>query len=76
MSITLTRMPVGGRHRLGRPGLIPVTALLTVVRRGLFASWLRPGRHRGAASPGNRHVTRPPRCRPSELPSDSPALSS
>ncbi len=35
-----------GRHRLGLPGLIPVTALVRVVRRGLFASWLRPGRHR------------------------------
>ena len=58
MSITLTRMPFGGRHRLGRPGLIPATALLTVVRRGLFASWLRPGGHRraGLSRPPARHA--------------------
>ena len=35
----------GGRHRLGRPGLIPVGVLATVLRRGLF-SWFRPGKHR------------------------------
>lgn len=40
----------GGRHRLGRPGLIPVGMLATVVRRG-FLSWFRPGKHR-------RQVTR------------------
>lgn len=37
-----------GRHRLGLPGLIPVTTLARVVRRGLLASWLRRGRHRRA----------------------------
>jgi hypothetical protein len=36
----------GGRHRRGTPGLIPVTAFVTVVRRGLLSSWLRHGRHR------------------------------
>lgn len=49
MTIVLTRprsvAATGGRHRLGRPGLIPVTALVQVVRRGLLRSWLRPGRH-------------------------------
>ncbi len=35
----------GGRHRLGRPGLIPVGVLATVVRRGFFA-WFRAGKHR------------------------------
>jgi hypothetical protein len=41
-STTLVR----GRHRSGRPGLVPVTSFVAVVRRGLFASWRRPGRHR------------------------------
>ncbi len=46
MSILMTRTRPTGRHRLGRPGLIPVTALVTVVRRGFFAAWFRPARHR------------------------------
>ncbi|HYO01539.1 MAG TPA: hypothetical protein VET27_06475 [Mycobacterium sp.] len=48
MTTTLIRMPVAGRHRLGSPGLIPVTALVTVVRRRFFLAWFRPGRHRRA----------------------------
>lgn len=55
MSTVLTRpertaRKLTGRHRLGRPGLVPVTALLTVVRRGFFSSWLRRGRHRWTAT--------------------------
>lgn len=55
MSTVLTRpertvRQLTGRHRLGRPGLIPTTALVTVVRRGFFVSWLRRGRHRWVAS--------------------------
>ena len=46
MTTTLIRMPVAGRHRLGSPGLIPVTALVTVIRRGFFLAWFRPGKHR------------------------------
>ncbi len=54
MSTVLTRpgrteRRLTGRHRLGRPGLVPVTALITVVRRGFFGSWLRRGRHRWTA---------------------------
>jgi len=41
-------MPVAGRHRLGIPGLIPVTALVTVARRRFFLAWFRPGKHRRA----------------------------
>jgi hypothetical protein len=36
----------GGRHRRDTPGLIPVTAFVAVVRRGLLSSWFRQGRHR------------------------------
>lgn len=49
MSILMTRTRPSGRHRLGRPGLIPVTALITVARRGLIRSWFRPARHRRSA---------------------------
>ena len=49
MTTTLIRMPVGGRHRLGRPGLIPVTALVTVVRRRFLTAWFRSGKHRRPA---------------------------
>jgi hypothetical protein len=48
VTTTLIRMPVAGRHRLGSPGLIPVTALVTVVRRRFFLAWFRPGKHRRA----------------------------
>jgi hypothetical protein len=57
MSILMTRTRPTGRHRLGRPGLIPVTALVTVVRRGFFAALFRPAKHRGpvrAAPSGQR----------------------
>ncbi len=40
----------------GRPGLIPVSALVTVVRRGFFRSWWRPARHRYVESPATRRV--------------------
>ena len=46
----LTGRKPTGRHRLGRPGLIPATALVTVVRRGFFGSLLRRGRHRWTAA--------------------------
>ncbi len=61
MSTVLTRpeqterKPVG-RHRLDRPGLIPVAALVTITRRGFFRSLFRSGRHRAAASPAARRV--------------------
>jgi len=48
VTTTLIRMPVAGRHRLGSPGLVPVTALVTVVRRRFFLAWFRPGKHRRA----------------------------
>jgi hypothetical protein len=52
VTIVLTRPRMTGRHRLGQPGLVPVTAMMKVLRRGFFSSWLRPGRHRGSAAPG------------------------
>lgn len=46
MTSTFT-VPVGrGRHRRGRPGLRPVSSFVTVVRRGFFSAWFRPGKHR------------------------------
>ena len=56
MSTVLTRpertaQRLTGRHRLGRPGLIPVTALVTVVRHGFFRTLFGSGRHRAAALP-------------------------
>lgn len=48
MTITLTRAATSapaGRHRLGRPGLVPVTSLVAVVYRGWLSHLLRPGRH-------------------------------
>ena len=59
VSIVMTRTRPTGRHRLGRPGLIPVTALVTVVRRGFFAALFRSGRHRGPVAP-RRAAARPP----------------
>ena len=61
MSTVLTRperteRTLTGRNRLGRPGLIPVTALVTVVRRGFFRSLFWSGRHRAAAMPAGRRV--------------------
>ncbi len=56
ISITQVAAPPAGRHRLGRPGLVPVHALGILVRRR-FLSWFRVGRHRwtaphaGAAQP-------------------------
>jgi len=47
----MNRVRPAGRHRLGRPGLIPVTVLVTVVRRGWIRSWFRPGRHHGPTAP-------------------------
>ena len=46
MSSTFSAPRGSGRHRAGRPGLIPVTAFVSVVRRGFFAAFFRPGRHR------------------------------
>ena len=43
-SANTTTVPVG-RHRFGRPGGVPVTELVTVVRRGFFASMFGAGRH-------------------------------
>jgi len=66
MSTVLTRperteRTLTGRHRLGRPGLIPVTALVTFTRRGFFRSLFRIGRHRAATLPAARRVRdRPP----------------
>jgi hypothetical protein len=56
-STTLVR----GRHRWGRPGLVHVSYYVTVVRRGLVASWRTPGRHRhlGATRPVQGHVPEP-----------------
>jgi len=58
VSIVLHRPKVTGRHRRGRPGLIPVSALVTVRRRGFFASWFRSGKHRYAATPVTGQPTR------------------
>lgn len=52
ISVTHVSAPIGGRHRRGRPGLIPVTTLAVVVRRGLL-TWFRPGKHRRAAPRSN-----------------------
>jgi len=57
----MTRPRLGGRHRLGRPGLIAATVLVTVPRRGFFRSWFRPARHHRAAP----RVSRP---RPGRVP--------
>lgn len=39
--------PVGrGRHRLGRPGLVPATTFVALVRRGFFAALFHHGKHR------------------------------
>ncbi|WP_420121593.1 hypothetical protein [Nakamurella sp.] len=49
MTITLTRPSStgpAGRHRLGRPGLVPANALVVVVYRGWLSHLLRPARHR------------------------------
>jgi len=56
VSIVMNRTRPTGRHRLGRPGLIPVSALVTVVRRGFIRSWWRPARHRYVESPATRRV--------------------
>jgi len=56
VSIVMNRTRPTGRHRLGRPGLIPVSALVTVVRRGFLRSWWRPARHRYVESPAARRV--------------------
>ena len=62
MTIVMNRVRPAGRHRLGRPGLIPVTALTTVLRRGFIRAWFRPGRHRSPAAqvvsnhPGRVHL--------------------
>ena len=46
MTSTFTAPAGRGRHRRGRPGLRPVSTFVTVVRRGFFAAWFRPGKHR------------------------------
>lgn len=40
-----------GRHRLGSPGLTHVAAMMTVLRRGFFASLWTPGKHRQVMVP-------------------------
>jgi hypothetical protein len=48
VTITLTRPAAtaqGGRHRLGRPGLVPAPSLVVVVYRGWLSHLVRPGRH-------------------------------
>jgi len=54
VSIVLHRPRVTGRHRLGRPGLIPLSALVTIRRRSIFTSWFRSGKHRYNAMPGGQ----------------------
>ncbi|WP_420121444.1 hypothetical protein [Nakamurella sp.] len=67
MTITLTRPTstgTAGRHRLGRPGLIPASTLVVVVRRGWLSHLLRPARHRlveGRRDRGRRWSIRPVR---------------
>jgi hypothetical protein len=51
VSIVLHRPKVTGRHRLGRPGLIPLTALVSIRRRNVFTAWFRRGKHRHQAIP-------------------------
>ena len=43
---------VRGRHRLGLPGLVPVTSFVEVVRRNFFVRMFRTGRHRHTAPVG------------------------
>lgn len=71
-STTLIR----GRHRLGRPGLVSVTAFVTVVRRGLFQSWRIPGRHRRVHTVDPQWVPAPVPVSPavSTMPSATPAV--
>ncbi|MET3805146.1 hypothetical protein ABIB25_002146 [Nakamurella sp. UYEF19] len=40
-----------GRHRLGRPGLVPIGFFAAVAYRSLFASWRRAGKHRPYIAP-------------------------
>ena len=51
MTATLAAPVRRGRHRFGRPGLVPVASFVTVVYRGLFVSWRRPGRHQPYIAP-------------------------
>ena len=46
MTSTTAAPTARGRHRLGRPGRVPVGSFVQVVYRGLFLSWRTPGRHR------------------------------
>ena len=50
-STTLSRRSEG-RHRLGLPGLVPVSTFVEVTRPSFFTRWFRRGRHRsvGAAA--------------------------
>jgi hypothetical protein len=60
VTITLTRPAAtdqGGRHRLGRPGLVPASSLVVVVYRGWLSHLLRPGRHLLAGARSRRRRT-------------------
>ena len=46
MSTTFAPAIGSGRHRAGRPGLLSVTALVPVRRRGWFLSLFRAPKHR------------------------------
>jgi hypothetical protein len=72
---TLATTPLmRGRHRLGRPGLVHVTAFVAVVRRGLFESWRVPGRHRRSSREQIREPLRAvPATPPSLLPTPKPS---
>ena len=51
MTSTLAAPVNRGRHRLGRPGSVPVGNFVQVIYRGLFLSWRLPSRHRRAVTP-------------------------
>ena len=67
MTTTLAAPVRRGRHRFGHPGLVPVASFVTVVYRGLFLSWRRPGNHRPYVAPQRATGVPAPRGRPSTI---------
>ncbi|MEP6562817.1 MAG: hypothetical protein ABJD68_17290 [Nakamurella sp.] len=59
MTTILHRPRVIGRHRLGRPGLVPLSALVTIRRRSFFTSWFRSGKHRHGVIPASKQAATP-----------------
>ncbi|GGL90983.1 hypothetical protein [Nakamurella endophytica] len=59
MSTTFATAIGMGRHRAGGPGLVPVTMLVQVRRRGWFRSLFRPARHRAVPDQVTGPLRRP-----------------